>query len=80
MIGLPVGSTPVDFAYAVHSNVGDTCVGARINGEIKPYEDVEAEYDLGGMSVEEYVENNGGYILTNPDDENEKYVVLNYGL
>ena len=51
-----------------------------INGEIKPYEDVEAEYDLGGMSVEEYVENNGGYILTNPDDENEKYVVLSYGL
>ena len=36
LIGLPVGSTPVDFAYAVHSNVGDTCVGARINGEIKP--------------------------------------------
>lgn len=36
LIGLPVGSTPVDFAYAVHSNVGDTCVGAKINGEIKP--------------------------------------------
>ncbi len=36
LIGLPVGSTPVDFAYAIHSNVGDTCVGARINGEIKP--------------------------------------------
>lgn len=36
LIGLPRGSTPVDFAYAVHSNVGDTCVGAKINGEIKP--------------------------------------------
>lgn len=36
LIGLPVSSTPVDFAYAVHSSVGDTCVGAKINGEIRP--------------------------------------------
>ena len=36
LIGLPRNSTPVDFAYAVHSSVGDTCVGAKINGEIRP--------------------------------------------
>lgn len=36
LIGLPVNSTPVDFAYAVHSSVGDHCVGAKINGEIRP--------------------------------------------
>lgn len=36
LIGLPVNSTPVDFAYAVHSSVGDTCVGAKINSEIRP--------------------------------------------
>ena len=36
LISLPINSTPVDFAYAVHSSVGDTCVGAKINGEIKP--------------------------------------------
>ena len=36
LIGLPVNSTPVDFAYAEHSSVGDTCVGAKINGEIRP--------------------------------------------
>lgn len=36
LIGLPINSTPVDFAYAVHSSVGDSCVGAKINGEIRP--------------------------------------------
>ncbi|MSO54886.1 MAG: bifunctional (p)ppGpp synthetase/guanosine-3',5'-bis(diphosphate) 3'-pyrophosphohydrolase [Rhodospirillales bacterium] len=36
LINLPVGATPVDFAYAVHSEIGDTCVGCRINGRMMP--------------------------------------------
>jgi guanosine-3',5'-bis(diphosphate) 3'-pyrophosphohydrolase len=36
IIGLPRGATPVDFAYAIHTDVGNRCVACRINGESKP--------------------------------------------
>lgn len=36
LIQLPQGATPVDFAYAVHTTLGDTCVGARVNGKVVP--------------------------------------------
>ncbi len=36
LIVLPRGATAVDFAYAVHSQIGDTCVGAKINGRLVP--------------------------------------------
>ena len=55
----PRGATPVDFAFAVHTEVGDKCVGARVNGAIVPL-----RYKLrNGDSIE---------ILTNPNQSPNK--------
>lgn len=46
VMALPAGATPVDFAYAVHTEVGHRCVGARVNGKLVPLESTLASGDV----------------------------------
>jgi guanosine-3',5'-bis(diphosphate) 3'-pyrophosphohydrolase len=46
VIALPKGSTPVDFAYAVHTEVGHKCIGARVNGKLVPLESQVSNGDV----------------------------------
>jgi GTP diphosphokinase / guanosine-3',5'-bis(diphosphate) 3'-diphosphatase len=56
VIDLPVGSTPIDFAYQVHTEVGHRCRGARVNGKM-----VSLDYELrSGQKVEILKANRGG--------------------
>jgi len=46
VIALPAGATPVDFAYAVHTEVGHATIGARVNGRLVPLESTLENGDL----------------------------------
>jgi len=45
VLALPAGSTPIDFAYSVHTEVGNRCIGARINGKLAPLDSKLANGD-----------------------------------
>ena len=46
VVALPLGSTPVDFAYTVHTEVGNRCMGAKVNGRLVPLESHLANGDV----------------------------------
>jgi len=54
VIGLPAGATPVDFAYAVHTEVGHRTMGAKVNGRLAPLESTLSS----GDSVEVFTSKN----------------------
>ncbi len=60
------GATPVDFAYAVHSQIGDTCVGAKVNGRLMPL-----RYQLQNGDQVEIMVSRGG----TPSPQWERFVV-----
>ncbi len=66
LIALPRGATPVDFAYAVHTDIGNRCVGAKIHGRVSALKTTLQNGDIVEILVSE---------VERPNPEWEKFVV-----
>ncbi len=71
VLDLPAGSTPVDFAYRIHTHVGERCVGARVDGEVVPLnvslstgQRVEVMTDPDATPSRDWLNQNLGYVRT----------------
>lgn len=71
LVDLIKGSTPLDFAYAIHTDIGHSCRGAKVNGQIKPLsyilksgEQVEIITIKNGQPSHNWLDSNLGYLKT----------------
>ncbi len=54
VINLPRGSTPIDFAYQVHTDIGHNCIGVKINGRMVPIESILENGDIVEIIVSKF--------------------------
>ena len=82
VVDLPVGATPVDFAYRVHTDVGNRCRGARVGGRIVPLnytlhtgDQVEILTASNAVPSRDWLNQNLGYVKTSRCPRQDRQLV-----